>query len=160
MIRKKAGTRSFCLLWCTPQNAKKWHNATLLTHAKQTRGSKHARSRYSIASMGPGAKLLAGLALLLLVLGILADHHDLALAADDLALLADGLHGRTNLHALLPPVVESERVRRNATPDSSYVGDREQSNNYYTPDVPNRQGEIHDNLFRAPMNFIRTCCAR
>ena len=53
-----------------------------------------------------------GLALLLLVLGILADHHDLALAADDLALLADGLHGRTNLHALLPPVVESERVRR------------------------------------------------
>ena len=49
------------------------------------------------------------LALLLLVLGILADHHDLALAADDLALLADGLHGRTNLHALLPPVVESER---------------------------------------------------
>ena len=46
------------------------------------------------------------------MLGILADHHDLALAADDLALLADGLHGRTNLHALLPPVVESERVRR------------------------------------------------
>ena len=56
-----------------------------------------------------------GLALLLLVLGILADHHDLALAADDLALLADGLHGRTNLHALLPPVVESERVRRMPT---------------------------------------------
>ena len=46
------------------------------------------------------------------MLGILADHHDLALAADDLALLADGLHGRTNLHALLPPVVESERGQR------------------------------------------------
>ena len=50
------------------------------------------------------------------MLGILADHHDLALAADDLALLADGLHGRTNLHALLPPVVESERGQRPKLP--------------------------------------------
>ena len=92
---------------------------------------------------------VSGLALLLLVLGILADHHDLALAADDLALLADGLHGRTNLHALLPPVVESERVRR-MPPRILHTLGLEQSNSYYTPDVPNRQGEIHDNLFRAP----------
>ena len=42
-------------------------------------------------------------ALLLLMLGVLADHHDLALAANDLALFADRLHRRTNLHVLLPP---------------------------------------------------------
>ena len=88
------------------------------------------------------------------MLGILADHHDLALAADDLALLADGLHGRTNLHALLPPVVESERVRRIGLPPRILHSLRtsNQSINYYTPDVPNRQGEIHDNLFHAPIN--------
>ena len=37
-------------------------------------------------------------ALLLLVLGILADDHDTALALDDLALLADGLNGRSHFH--------------------------------------------------------------
>ena len=37
-------------------------------------------------------------ALLLLMLGILADNHDLALATNDLALFADRLDGRTNLH--------------------------------------------------------------
>ena len=53
-------------------------------------------------------------ALLLLVLGVLADDHDLALALDDLALFADRLHGRTNLHVLVPPqlmyVVEGAEV--------------------------------------------------
>ena len=38
------------------------------------------------------------LALTLLMLGILADHHDFALALDDLALLAHGLHGRSDFH--------------------------------------------------------------
>ena len=37
-------------------------------------------------------------ALLLLMLGILADDHDAALALDDLALFADGFHRRTNFH--------------------------------------------------------------
>ena len=37
-------------------------------------------------------------ALTLLVLRVLADDHDSALALDDLALLAHGLHGRSNFH--------------------------------------------------------------
>jgi hypothetical protein len=49
-------------------------------------------------------------ALLLLVLRIFADDHDLALTANDLALFADRLHGRTNLHVLLPPV-ENDATR-------------------------------------------------
>ena len=52
-------------------------------------------------------------ALLLLVLRIFADDHDLALTANDLALFADRLHGRTNLHVLLPPVEnDATRVSR------------------------------------------------
>ena len=50
------------------------------------------------------------LALLLLVLRVLADNHNLALTANDLALFADRLHGRTNLHVLLPPV-ENDATR-------------------------------------------------
>ena len=46
----------------------------------------------------PGASYFNCLALLLLVLGILADDHDVALALDDLALFANGLYRRTNLH--------------------------------------------------------------
>ncbi len=38
------------------------------------------------------------LTLTLLVLGVLADDHDFALALDDLALLAHGLHGRSDFH--------------------------------------------------------------
>ena len=38
------------------------------------------------------------LALLLLMLGILADDHHVTLALDDLALFANGLYRRTNLH--------------------------------------------------------------
>jgi hypothetical protein len=34
------------------------------------------------------------------VLGVLADDHDFALALDDLALLAHGLHGRSYFHLL------------------------------------------------------------
>ena len=37
-------------------------------------------------------------ALTLLVLGVFADDHDFALALDDLALLAHGLHGRSDFH--------------------------------------------------------------
>ncbi len=32
------------------------------------------------------------------MLGIVADDHDTALALDDLALFADGLHGRSHFH--------------------------------------------------------------
>ena len=38
------------------------------------------------------------LTLALLVLGVLADDHDFALALDDLALFAHGLHGRSDFH--------------------------------------------------------------
>jgi len=38
------------------------------------------------------------LALSLLVLGIFADYHDLALAADDFAFFAHGLYGRSDFH--------------------------------------------------------------
>jgi hypothetical protein len=44
-----------------------------------------------------------GLTLALLVLGVLADDHDFALALDDLALLAHGLHGRSDFHFVIPP---------------------------------------------------------
>ena len=50
------------------------------------------------------------LTLLLFMLGVLADHHDAAFTLDDLALFADRLHGRTNLHVLLPPV-ENDATR-------------------------------------------------
>ncbi len=36
----------------------------------------------------------------LLMLGVLADHHDFTLALDDLALFAHGLHGRSYFHLL------------------------------------------------------------
>ena len=39
-----------------------------------------------------------GLTLALLMLGIFADNHHAALALDDLALFADGLHRRTDFH--------------------------------------------------------------
>ena len=42
------------------------------------------------------------LALSLLVLGVLANDHDTAFAANDLTLLAHGLHGRSYLHSLKP----------------------------------------------------------
>ena len=37
-------------------------------------------------------------ALTLLMLGVLANNHDFALALDDLALLAHGFHGRSDFH--------------------------------------------------------------
>ena len=37
------------------------------------------------------------------MLGVLADHHDLALALDDLALFTNRLHRRPDLHVQLPP---------------------------------------------------------
>jgi hypothetical protein len=43
------------------------------------------------------------LTLALLVLGVLADDHDFAFALDDLALLAHGLHGRSDFHIVIPP---------------------------------------------------------
>ena len=37
------------------------------------------------------------------MLGILANDHDTAFAANDLALLAHGLHGRSHFHVIVPP---------------------------------------------------------
>ena len=48
----------------------------------------------------PNAVFLNFSALLLLVLGILANDHNAALALNDFALLTNGLDGRTNLHVL------------------------------------------------------------
>ena len=47
-----------------------------------------------------------GSALLLLVLRVFADHHDAPLALDDLALFADGLDRRSNLHCFVPPACQ------------------------------------------------------
>ena len=44
----------------------------------------------------PGSAGLS--ALTLLMLGILANYHNLSLALDDLALLAHGLYGRSDFH--------------------------------------------------------------
>jgi hypothetical protein len=47
----------------------------------------------------PGGRVFVrGLALLLLMLGILADDHHAALALDDLALLANGFYRRPDFH--------------------------------------------------------------
>ena len=51
-------------------------------------------------------------ALALLMLGVLADDHHAAFAADDLALFADGLHGRLDLHDVEPPFDWSRRLFR------------------------------------------------
>ena len=52
-----------------------------------------------IPAYKPDEGMLAVLsALTLLVLRVLADDHDAALALDDLALLADGLNRRSNFH--------------------------------------------------------------
>ena len=45
------------------------------------------------------------LALTLFVLGVLANDHDAAFALDDLALLANGLNGRSYFHLKLPPLI-------------------------------------------------------
>ena len=42
------------------------------------------------------------LALSLLMLGVLANDHDAAFAADNLALFAHGLHGRSYFHSSKP----------------------------------------------------------
>jgi hypothetical protein len=51
----------------------------------------------NISGLGVGT---AHLALLLLVLGVLADHHHATLALDDLALFTNGLHRGTYLHCV------------------------------------------------------------
>ena len=43
---------------------------------------------------------LLKLALTLLVLGVLADNHDLAMTLDYLALLAHGFYGRSDFHCI------------------------------------------------------------
>lgn len=51
----------------------------------------------------PGASYFNCLALLLLVLGILADDHYMTMTLDNLALFADFLYGRLYFHSILPP---------------------------------------------------------
>lgn len=53
-----------------------------------------------------------GLTLLLLVLGVLADHHDISMPLDDLALFTDRLHRRTHLHE--EPLLSSALLRPQA----------------------------------------------
>ena len=51
------------------------------------------------------------LALLLLMLGILADDHDPALALDDLALFAHGLNGRSHFHGSTSILISGDSHR-------------------------------------------------
>ena len=53
-----------------------------------------------------------GLTLALLVLGVLADNHNAALALDDLALLAHGLNGRSDFHFISSITCFSTRCGR------------------------------------------------
>ena len=48
----------------------------------------------------PNSEFRIILALALLVLGVLADNHDFAVALDYLALLAHGLYGRSDFHCI------------------------------------------------------------
>ncbi len=61
-------------------------------------GSRPRHRKPSIDTIMWGILSPVTLALLLLVLGILADDHHMALALDDLALFTNGLNRRTNLH--------------------------------------------------------------
>ena len=54
------------------------------------------------------------LALLLLVLRVYTDDHNAALAANDLALLADRLYRRSYLHDILPPFLKLRNGGRDA----------------------------------------------
>src|SRR6476469_4317151 len=49
-------------------------------------------------TLTPAIRAMRGLALTLLVSGVLADHQDRPIAADDLALFAHRLYGSSNLH--------------------------------------------------------------
>ena len=46
--------------------------------------------------------MLQRLTLALLVLGVLADYHNLAVALDNLALFANSFDGRLNFHYIIP----------------------------------------------------------
>src|SRR5579883_616045 len=63
-------------------------------------GHLHALVAGDVDAGDPGHVPLL-LALPLLVAGVLADHHDAPVAADHLALLADGLDARSDLHVVL-----------------------------------------------------------
>jgi hypothetical protein len=61
----------------------------------------------------------ARLTLLLLVLGVLADHHDISMPLDDLALFTDRLHRRTHLHE--EPLLSSALLRPQAGSTSAGI---------------------------------------
>ena len=71
------------------------HSSILQNHPMSVSGS--APGLYALDPQAPE------LALALLMLGVLADDHHAAFAADDLALFADGFHGRLDLHDVEPP---------------------------------------------------------
>ena len=52
----------------------------------------------------------SGSALLLLVFGVLANHHDAAFALDDFAFLANGFYRRPNFHLCFLPLLSSSRA--------------------------------------------------
>ena len=60
------------------------------------------------------SSFLIFLALALLVLGVLADDHDFAMALDDLALFAHGLYGRSDFH-VYPPYLLLQVIRPRVT---------------------------------------------
>ena len=51
-----------------------------------------------------------GLTLLLLMLGVLADHHHATLALDDLALFANGFYRGSDFHLFFLPILSSSRA--------------------------------------------------
>ena len=76
----------------------------IIKHDRLRRGTDERRvQRYANESVTKYQAVRRRLALLLLVLRVLADNHNLALTANDLALLADRLYRRSYLHVILPP---------------------------------------------------------
>jgi hypothetical protein len=65
------------------------------------------KERESGFILQPTSFILSASPLLLLVLGVRADHADRPLAADDLAVLTNTLHAGSDLHGTNPPAAGS-----------------------------------------------------
>ena len=108
------------------------------------RGNRSAAMLRRKGEKKPGAQTLPGFApsgfsaLLLLMLRILANDHDPALALDNLAFFANRLDRRTNLHKSLPP----------------FLGTR-----LPFPEAPSRSGSPDTETPFLPEAF-NSCCAR
>ena len=87
----------------------------IIKHGRLRRGTGEGRvQRYATEPVTKYQAIRRRLALLLLVLRVLADNHNLALTANDLALLADRLYRRSYLHVILPP----SNFWRDGTPET------------------------------------------